>query len=101
MFPGMGRTTLNRNVGANMVSPSNDFSNLNPRRISFRGGGVITGVIGVLMMPWKLLNDFSTYVFGLAGGLLGAAELARRGVAGRWNRHGFTGIGGAAFAVFI
>jgi NCS1 family nucleobase:cation symporter-1 len=66
--------TLNTNVAANVVSPSNDFSNLNPRLISFRTGGMITGVIGVLMMPWKLLGDFSSYIFGwLIGysGLLG------------------------------
>jgi NCS1 family nucleobase:cation symporter-1 len=47
--------TLNTNIAANVVSPSNDISNLNPRRISFRMGGLITGMIGVLMMPWKLL----------------------------------------------
>jgi NCS1 family nucleobase:cation symporter-1 len=66
--------TLNTNVAANVVSPSNDFSNLNPRLISFRTGGMITGVVGVLMMPWKLLGDFSAYIFGwLVGysGLLG------------------------------
>jgi nucleobase:cation symporter-1, NCS1 family len=66
--------TLNTNVAANVVSPSNDFSNLNPRRISFRTGGLITGVVGVLLMPWKLLGDFSAYIFGwLVGysGLLG------------------------------
>ena len=66
--------TLNTNVAANVVSPSNDFSNLNPRLISFRTGGMITGVIGVLMMPWKLLADYGSYVTGwLIGysGLLG------------------------------
>jgi NCS1 family nucleobase:cation symporter-1 len=66
--------TLTTNVAANVVSPSNDFSNLNPRLISFRTGGMITGVIGVLMMPWKILSDLSAYVFGwLVGysGLLG------------------------------
>lgn len=66
--------TLNTNVAANVVSPSNDFSNLNPRLISFRTGGLITGVVGLLMMPWKLLTDFSSYIFGwLVGysGLLG------------------------------
>jgi NCS1 family nucleobase:cation symporter-1 len=66
--------TLNTNVAANVVSPSNDFSNLNPRRISFRTGGLITGVLGVLLMPWKLLGSFSAYIFGwLVGysGLLG------------------------------
>jgi NCS1 family nucleobase:cation symporter-1 len=66
--------TLNTNVAANVVSPSNDFSNLNPRLISFRTGGLITGVVGILMMPWKLMTDFSSYIFGwLVGysGLLG------------------------------
>ncbi|HTR34324.1 MAG TPA: NCS1 family nucleobase:cation symporter-1 [Bryobacteraceae bacterium] len=56
--------TLNTNVAANVVSPSNDFSNLNPRLISFRTGGVITGIVGVCMMPWKLLTDFQSYIFG-------------------------------------
>ena len=66
--------TLNTNVAANVVSPSNDFSNLNPRRISFRTGGLITGVAGLVMMPWKLLSDYNSYIFGwLVGysGLLG------------------------------
>src|SRR5579863_4740111 len=56
--------TLNTNVAANVVSPSNDFSNLRPGLISFRTGGLITGVVGVLMMPWKLMTDFSSYIFG-------------------------------------
>src|ERR1700720_2161233 len=56
--------TLNTNVAANVVSPSNDFSNLHPRRISFRTGGLITGVVGILMMPWKLMSSFSSYIFG-------------------------------------
>jgi NCS1 family nucleobase:cation symporter-1 len=56
--------TLTTNVAANVVSPSNDFSNLNPRRISFRAGGLITGIIGVLIMPWKLLSDANAYIFG-------------------------------------
>jgi NCS1 family nucleobase:cation symporter-1 len=56
--------TLNTNVAANVVSPSNDFSNLRPSLISFRTGGLITGVVGILMMPWKLMTDFSSYIFG-------------------------------------
>ena len=63
--------TLNTNVAANVVSPSNDFSNLNPRLISFRTGGLITGVIGVLMMPWKLLGDLIAYIFGWLVGYSG------------------------------
>jgi nucleobase:cation symporter-1, NCS1 family len=63
--------TLNTNVAANVVSPSNDFSNLNPRLISFRTGGLITGVIGILMMPWKLLGSFNSYIFGWLVGYSG------------------------------
>jgi NCS1 family nucleobase:cation symporter-1 len=66
--------TLNVNVAANVVSPSNDISNLNPKWISFRTGGLITGFLGLAMMPWKLLASFHNYIFGwLTGysGLLG------------------------------
>ncbi|HMG01930.1 MAG TPA: NCS1 family nucleobase:cation symporter-1 [Edaphobacter sp.] len=66
--------TLNVNIGANVVSPSNDFSNLAPRYISFRTGGLITGFLGLAMMPWKLVSSFGSYIFGwLIGysGLLG------------------------------
>ncbi len=66
--------TLNVNIGANVVGPSNDISNLNPRRISFRAGGLITGFLGLAMMPWKLMATFGSYIFGwLVGysGLLG------------------------------
>jgi NCS1 family nucleobase:cation symporter-1 len=66
--------TLNVNIGANVVSPSNDFSNLYPRLISFRAGGLITGFLGLAMCPWKLLASPDAYIFGwLVGysGLLG------------------------------
>jgi nucleobase:cation symporter-1, NCS1 family len=66
--------TLNVNIGANVVSPSNDFSNLAPKLISFRTGGLITGFLGLAMMPWKLMATFGNYIFGwLVGysGLLG------------------------------
>src|SRR3954447_26594191 len=55
--------TLATNIAANVVSPANDFSHLAPHRISFRTGGLITGIIGVLMMPWKLVADPSGYIF--------------------------------------
>jgi len=55
--------TLATNIAANVVSPANDFSHLSPRRISFRLGGFITGIIGVLMMPWKLVTDPTGYIF--------------------------------------
>src|SRR4051794_29209117 len=61
-------STLNVNIGANVVSPANDFSNLWPRRISFRTGGVITCFMGIALMPWKLLADYRTFILGWLGG---------------------------------
>ena len=55
--------TLNVNVAANVVSPANDFSNLAPRRISFRAGGLITCFVGVLMQPWKIMSSYGNYIF--------------------------------------
>jgi NCS1 family nucleobase:cation symporter-1 len=60
--------TLNVNIGANVVSPANDFSNLWPRKITFRIGGVITCFMGIALMPWKLLSDYGTFIFGWLGG---------------------------------
>jgi nucleobase:cation symporter-1, NCS1 family len=54
---------LTTNMAANVVSPSNDFSNLSPRRISYVTGGLITAVIGIVMMPWKLYADAAAYIF--------------------------------------
>ena len=65
--------TLSVNIAANVVSPANDFANAFPRFISFRTGGLITGIIGILMQPWRLLADPSGYIFswllGYSGGL--------------------------------
>jgi NCS1 family nucleobase:cation symporter-1 len=63
--------TLNVNVAANVVSPANDFSNLSPRRISFRTGGLITCVMGVVMQPWKLMANYGSYIFGWLVGYSG------------------------------
>jgi nucleobase:cation symporter-1, NCS1 family len=65
--------TLAMNIAANVVSPANDFSNLAPGRISFRTGGLITGLLATLMMPWKLLENADRYIngwlLGYSGGL--------------------------------
>src|ERR1700722_11845349 len=63
--------TLNVNVAANVVSPANDFSNLSPRRISFRTGGLITCVMGIVMQPWKLMANYGSYTFGWLVGYSG------------------------------
>jgi NCS1 family nucleobase:cation symporter-1 len=72
--------TLATNIAANVVGPANDFSHLWPRRISFRTGGLITGVLGILIQPWKLIADPTGYIFlwlvaysallGAVGGIL-------------------------------
>jgi NCS1 family nucleobase:cation symporter-1 len=54
---------LATNLAANVVGPANDFANLWPRRISFRAGALITGVIGVVIQPWRLVEGPSGYIF--------------------------------------
>src|SRR5204863_1714276 len=65
--------TLSVNIAANVVSPANDFANAFPRFITFRRGGLLAGLIGIAMQPWKLLADPSGYIFkwllGYSGGL--------------------------------
>ncbi|NNG26203.1 MAG: NCS1 family nucleobase:cation symporter-1 [Ignavibacteriaceae bacterium] len=56
--------TLTTNIAANVVSPANDFANISPKHISFVKGGLMTAILGIMMMPWKLLSDYSAYIFG-------------------------------------
>jgi nucleobase:cation symporter-1, NCS1 family len=56
-------STLATNIAANIVSPANDFANLAPKKISFKTGGLITGILGVLIFPWKLIADPTGYIF--------------------------------------
>lgn len=65
--------TLSVNIAANVVSPANDFANAFPKYITFQRGGLITGIAGIFVQPWKLLADPSGYIFswllGYSGGL--------------------------------
>ena len=56
-------STLATNIAANIVSPANDFAHLAPKKINFKTGGYITGIIGILIFPWKLIADPSGYIF--------------------------------------
>jgi NCS1 family nucleobase:cation symporter-1 len=79
--------TVSCNLAANVVSPSYDFSNAFPKKISFALGGLITGVVGVLIQPWRLISDPNIYIFswlGFYGGVLGA--VAGVLIAGYWLR---------------
>lgn len=71
----LGLATLTTNVAANLVSPSYDFSNTFPRLISFRTGGIITAIIGIVIQPWYLFSNPNIYIFtwlGFYGGATGA-----------------------------
>jgi NCS1 family nucleobase:cation symporter-1 len=63
--------TLTTNVAANVVAPANSFANLSPTRISFRTGGLIAGVLGIVILPWKLLDMYQGWLISYSG-LLGA-----------------------------
>src|SRR4029078_11855557 len=69
--------TLAVNIAANVVSPANDFANAFPRAISSKPGGLITGLLGIVIQPWRLLADPSGYIFtwllGYSGGLVSIA----------------------------
>ncbi|MFJ1704896.1 NCS1 family nucleobase:cation symporter-1 [Kitasatospora sp. NPDC088346] len=66
--------TLSVNIAANVVSPAYDLAHLLPRFVNFRTGALVTGVVGIVIMPWKLITDPQIYIFtwlGVVGGLLG------------------------------
>jgi len=63
--------TLTTNVAANVVAPANSFANLSPARISFRTGGLLAGVLGIVILPWKLLDMYQAWLISYSG-LLGA-----------------------------
>ncbi len=64
--------TLAVNIAANVVSPANDFANAFPKKVDFKRGGLITGLLGIAMMPWELLKDQERYLNGWLGGYGGA-----------------------------
>ncbi len=55
--------TLSTNLAANVVAPAYGFSNLAPSKVSFSMGGYITAAIGILIFPWKLVEDAGAYIF--------------------------------------
>jgi len=78
--------TLTTNLAANIVSPANSFSNAFPRQISFMTGGLIAGLLGLFMMPWKLLGEYiswlvtySAFLGPVLGVLLADYYMVRKG----------------------
>jgi NCS1 family nucleobase:cation symporter-1 len=116
--------TLTTNVAANVVAPANGFANLWPSRIDFARGGVLTGLIGVAIMPWRLLADYGTYIFGwlvgysallgpIAGIFIADYWLVRRtrlsladlydrdGIYGRWNPRALVALAAGVGAALV
>jgi NCS1 family nucleobase:cation symporter-1 len=119
--------TITTNVAANVVAPANGFANLWPSRIDFARGGLITGVIGILIMPWRLLENaeryigwliaYSAFLGPIAGIFIADYWLVRRGrlilpdlyridgVYGRWNPRAIAalalGIAAALIGLFV
>jgi NCS1 family nucleobase:cation symporter-1 len=60
---GLVVATLTTNIAANIVAPANAFSNIAPDTITFKQGAMITAVIGIVMLPWRLYNDAAAYIF--------------------------------------
>ena len=80
--------TMSCNIAANVVSPSYDFSNILPKLINFRTGGIVTGIIGILIQPWRLVADPHFYIYvwlDFYGGVL--ASVAGVLIAGYWARN--------------
>jgi NCS1 family nucleobase:cation symporter-1 len=63
--------TLTTNIAANIVAPANAIANLSPQRITARAGGLIAATIGIVILPWKLLDAYQTWLITYSG-LLGA-----------------------------
>jgi len=66
---GLAVATLSTNIAANVVSPANALINLAPSKVSFRMGGLVTGLVGIAMLPWKLFEDPNGYIFVWLGGI--------------------------------
>jgi len=115
--------TLTTNVAANVVAPANGFANLWPKRINFARGGILTGIVGIAIMPWKLLENADRYIgwliaysgfLGPVAGIfiadywvvrkarLSLADLyARDGLYGRWNPKALVALGTGVAAALI
>lgn len=59
--------TLTTNMAANVVAPANGFSNLSPKRISFRMGLVFTILLCIVYRPWWMYGDAGAFMFDWLG----------------------------------
>ncbi len=115
--------TLTTNVAANVVAPANGFANLWPARIDFARGGIVTGLIGIAIMPWKLLENgdryinwliaYSGFLGPIAGIFIADYWVVRRGrlllpdlyrhdgIYGRWNAKAIVALAAGISAALV
>ncbi|MFH6784125.1 MULTISPECIES: NCS1 family nucleobase:cation symporter-1 [Methylobacterium] len=65
--------TVGINIVANFVSPAFDFSNVAPKTISWRMGGMIAAVGSIFITPWNLYNNPAVihYTLDVLGAFIG------------------------------
>ncbi len=59
--------TLTTNVAANTVAPANGFSNLSPKKISYKMGVIITSVLCIAFRPWWIFGSAGAFMFSFLG----------------------------------
>ena len=64
---GVALATLTTNIAANVVAPANGFSNVFPRKISYRTGVIITCILTIFFRPWWIFGGAGAYIFGWLG----------------------------------
>jgi NCS1 family nucleobase:cation symporter-1 len=65
--------TIGINIVANFVSPAFDFSNVAPKHISWRAGGMLAATASVFITPWNLFNNPAVihYTLDVLGSFIG------------------------------
>ena len=56
--------TITTNIAANVVAPANGFSNVSPKRVSYKMGVTISCILAIAYRPWWIFGGAGAYIFG-------------------------------------
>ena len=59
--------TIAVNLMANFVAPIYALANLFPRKLNFKRAGLVSAVIGLVILPWNVYNNPTVIVYFLGG----------------------------------